>query len=93
MDYLKDYKANICNDMNPIMNINSKQARNESDFQRKMKAEQYSSDILFPRYKDGPRKGKLIYSRDERGNIVVDPTRNLAKEQLFIDFNLFNQIK
>ena len=31
--------------------------------------------------------------RDERGNIIVDPTANISKEPLFIDYDLYSRYK
>ena len=55
--------------------------------------EQYTSEKLFPKHKSGPMKGKLIHQLDERGNIVIDPTANIKKDPLFIDYNLFTKEK
>ena len=38
-------------------------------------------------------KGKLIPAKDERGNIVVDPTTLVTKDPFFIDYHLYNKFK
>ena len=43
----------------------------------RVRNEKYSAANLFPVEMDGPKKGKLIPPRDEKGNIIVDPTAQL----------------
>ena len=55
--------------------------------------EMYSSENLFPREQEGPRKGKLIPWKDIRGNVVVDPTASIKQAPFIIDYRAYNKYK
>ena len=48
---------------------------------------------MFPIEESGPNKGKILPRRDERGNIIVDPTTLVQKDPLLIDYKLYSRLK
>ena len=93
MDYLNQYRESICYDNSGLINLNMRRANDAEDFLERQKQEKYSSENVFPTYKDGPQKGKIIHVHDDKGNIVIDPTSLVRKDPFLIDFHLYSRYK
>lgn len=89
MKYLNEYKQNICYEGSNLINTNPPKHYNENDYLEIKKAEEYSFAKMFPVETSGPNKGHIIRMRDERGNLVVDPTADVKKDPFFIDYMLY----
>ena len=89
--YLNHYRQSISYESGGL--INTRTQTDENDVIGNQRDAKFSAANLFPLETEGPQKGKHIPRRDERGNIIVDPTANLQKEPLFIDFDLYSRYK
>ena len=55
------------------------------DAQRAM----YKAENLFPVETDGPNKGQFIPRKDERGNVIIDPSILIKSSSFAIDYDVF----
>ena len=49
----------------------------------------YKAENLFPLEKEGPHKGQYIPRKDERGNVIIDPTTLLKSSSFAIDYSVY----
>ena len=75
MGYLNEYKNSISYDTSGLINIRKK--TDPDDFEALENQKKFSAANMFPIEKSGPNKGKYVPKRDERGNIIVDPTQQI----------------
>ena len=94
MSFLNDYSQTVCYEGSGLISVNPKKGGDAADdFIDRERAEKVSAANIFPVEQSGPNKGKLILQRDERGNIITDPTCNVQKAPFFIDFSLYTHFK
>ena len=54
--------------------------------------QKYASENVFPIETSGPFKGKYKPKRDERGNVIVDPTSMVKENAFALDFIQFKRM-
>ena len=94
--YLNDYQAKICYD-SAVNIMRQKKQKNKSgnelqptEFEDALNSV-YKAENLFPVETEGPNKGIHIPPKDENGNIVIDPTTQVKKNNVNLDFNVFKE--
>ena len=91
MQYLNEYKQNICYEGSCLINTNMPRNfdEKENDYLEHEKQEAYSAARLFPVETSGPKKGRYVPQKDSRGNTIVDPTENVKRDPFFLDYQLY----
>lgn len=88
MEYLQAYKESICYEASGMLpNTNEKfELDCESD------GNTLAVDEIWPKHKEGELKGKIIASRDIKGNVVVDPAGNIMRSRYLLDFKIYKAL-
>ena len=94
--YLNDYQAKICYD-SAVNIMRQKKQKNKSGLELQPTESEdilnsvYKAENLFPIETEGPNKGKYIPQKDDNGNIVIDPTTQVKKNSVALDWNVYKE--
>lgn len=90
MRYLEKYSDFICYESNGVIPKQKGRFGEEDPF---IEEQELKAEDIWPVAKSGKKKGKIIPTKDTRGNTVVDPVGNIVKNNYLLDYNIYETLQ